>query len=103
MGLASRPAWTTVPKIVPASHCERSLRSNLPVNERDCFVAHYAPRNDIFIRCGVAPGMNNWPENRRPPRARHPLRRWRLVVFVRRDDVRGVADQLAPLLGKSLP
>jgi pyridoxal phosphate enzyme (YggS family) len=34
-------------KIAPASHCERSLRSNLPVNEGDCFVAHYAPRNDF--------------------------------------------------------
>jgi hypothetical protein len=47
------------------------LRSNLPINEGDCFVlkdagaiAHYAPRNDIFIGRGAAAGMGACPENR---------------------------------------
>jgi hypothetical protein len=55
-------------RIGPPGHCERSLRSNLPVNEGDCFVlkdagaiAHYAPRNDILTRRGVAAGMGNCP------------------------------------------
>ena len=50
-------------KIAPASHCERSLRSNLPVNEGDCFVAHYAPRNDIFTPRGAAADIGGCPEN----------------------------------------
>ena len=61
------------PENGPAGHCERSLRSNLPVNEGDCFVlkdagaiAHYAPRNDIFIRRGAAAGMGIYPENDHP-------------------------------------
>ena len=98
-------ARTTAQKTVPASHCERSLRSNLPVNERDCFAsflatAHYAPRNDFS--CAVAPAaawatvlkiaaVPSWRAERGPGLSQDE---GKLVVAVAPGTARGALDAL---------
>jgi len=41
--------FLAAPFLLRLCHCERKLRSNLPVRCRDCFVTLQAPRNDIKV------------------------------------------------------
>jgi hypothetical protein len=73
LAVAPRSAWASVLKIAARRSLRAQFAKQSPAHVGDCFVlkdagaiAHYAPRNDIFMRRGAAAGMGDCPEKGKP-------------------------------------